>query len=324
MKTTTTLIAIIAAIALAVFAVQQRAELAQRDATIAELNAQLAAAKTLAAEQNATAEIASNATENIKRLTTERDDALAKLAAVPATPSVEKPAAASTESKASGFAKGLSEMFKGEDGKKMLRSQSEFGARMIYSDFIKSLDPATSETVMSLLAERQTALAIAGMEVMSAADPAAASAKVAALKKEFDDKLRGIVGDKKMAEMADHERTAGDRMMFAQTESQFATAGAPLSAEQRTGILNLIQTERIKLPKSPLENQDNPAEAMRAVSDEKVVAAWLASEEQLNKNVVANASKVLTPDQVLILEKSLKQMMEMKQFGIKMWQSQKK
>ena len=114
-------------------------------------------------------------------------------------------------------------------------------------------------------------------------------------------------------------------MMFSQVESQFATAGTPLSAEQRTSVLSLMQQERLKFPPSALERgNENPAEAMQAIQDEKIVAEWLAREEQLNAAVVAQSSKILSPDQVLTLEKSFKQMGEMKKFGVKMWQNQQK
>lgn len=266
-----------------------------------------------------------DALENIKRLTAERDAALAKLAVTPAASVVTTPADAPAENKAAGFAKGLSEMFKGEEGKKMLRSQSEFGSRMVYGDFVKGLDPATADAVMALLTDRQTALATAGLEAMSSGDAAATGAKTKAIKDEYDAKLKAMLGDAKVAELEGYERTAGDRMMFAQVESQFATAGAPLSAEQRNGVLSLMQQERLKLPPSAFERgNDNPAEAMKAMQDEKAVADWLVREEQLDAAVVSRANKLLSPDQVSILEKSLKQMAEMKKFGMKMWQSQQK
>ena len=314
------------AVAFGVFAMQQRSQVAIRDAQIAELRAQLSALRMQAekadTERKQVLADAEGAIENAKRLTTERDDAISKAAT---TAPAEAPAAALAESKPANFAKGLAEMFKGDEGKKMLRSQSEFGARMIYGDFIKGLDAATSDAVMSLLADRQTAMAMAGMEAMSAEDPKAASAKVAALKADYDKKLSAMIGDQKMKELEGYERTAGDRMMFSQVESQFATAGTPLSAEQRTSVLSLMQQERLKFPPSALERgNENPAEAMQAIQDEKIVAEWLAREEQLNAAVVAQSSKILSPDQVLTLEKSFKQMGEMKKFGVKMWQNQQK
>jgi hypothetical protein len=280
--------------------------------------------ESLSSLKNVQSELA-EAQANVARLTTERDEARAKLStAAPAAPA-DKPKDAPTENKAADFAKGLSEMFKGEEGKKMLRTQSEFGARMVYGDWIKGLDPATSDAVMSLLTDRQTALATVGMEALSSGDQLATAAKSKEVKDEYDKKLKAMVGDAKMSELEGYERTAGDRMMFAQVESQFATSGAPLSAEQRNGVLSLMQQERLKLPPSAFERgNDNPAEAMKAMQDEKAVAAWIAREEQLDAAVVAKSNQVLSPDQVSILEKSLKQMSEMKKFGMKMWQSQQK
>jgi hypothetical protein len=297
-------------------------------AEIAALNAQMAALQAevegLRAEKKKGEDEAQSVAENNKRLTAERDAALAKAAAASPAPS-SQPATTAPPDKSADFAKGLASMFKGEEGKKMLRSQSEFGTRMVYGDFIKTLDPSISDAVMTLLTDRQTALAAAGLEAMSSGDPAAASAKMKELKEEYDKKLRAMVGDAKMTEMANYERGAGDRMMFTQVESQFAAAGTPLTPEQRSGVLGLMQQERLKLPPTAFERgNENPAEAMQAMQDEKAVADWLAREEQMNASVVAQASKVLSPDQVLTLEKSFKQMSEMKKFGLNMWKAQMK
>ena len=61
-------------------------------------------------------------------------------------------------------------MFKGEEGKKMLKMQSEMGARMMYGDFTKKLDPTTADAFMALLAERQGMMATLGMELMNSDD----------------------------------------------------------------------------------------------------------------------------------------------------------
>ena len=296
-------------------------QVSARDAELAALRAEVAAMRT-APKQIETAlkkatEDAQTAEENAKRLATERDAALAKAKEAPAatTPAAEKPAAPA----AGDMVKGLADMFKGEEGKKMLKMQSEMGARMMYGDFTKKLDPTTADAFMALLAERQGMMATLGMELMNSDDPKAAQAKLTAQKDEFDKKLKSLVGEEKMNELTAYERTVGDRMMFGQVESQFSAAGAPLSPEQREGVIALMSQERLKTPASALEaGNTNPTEAMKVLQDDNAVADFLKKEEDLHNRVLNQANTVLSPDQVEVFRKSLNQMRDMQQFGLKM------
>ena len=309
----------VVAVALAALAFVLYGQIANRDAENAALRTEVAS---LRAVQESTASIrkkadedAQTTEENTKRLIAERDAARAKVTETPATPpAVEKPA-----SDAGGLTKGLADMFKGEEGKKMLKMQSEMGARMMYGDFTKKLDPATADTVMALLAERQGMMASAGIEAMNAADPKAAQAKIREQKAEFDKKLTATIGEAKMEELKTYERTVGDRMMFSQVESQFSAAGTPLTPEQRDGVLGLMAQERLKTPRSALEQgNSDPTEGMRALQDDKVVSDWLKSEEELHNRVLSQANGILSPDQVNTFTKSLQQMRDMQKFGMDM------
>lgn len=314
------LVLAIIAVALAAVAFVLNGQISARDAENAALRAQIAELRAVSdsAEivRKKAADEAQTAEENTKRLAAERDAALAKIKEAPAAtpPAVEKPVPA-----AEGMAKGLADMFKGEEGKKMLKMQSEMGARMMYGDFTKKLDPATADAVMALLAERQGMMASAGIDAMNAADPKAAQAKIAEQKGEFDKKLTGMIGKDKMTELESYERTVGDRMMFSQVESQFSAAGTPLTPDQREGVLGFMAQERMNTPRSPLEQgNSDPTEGMRALQDDKVVGDWLKSEEALHQRVLTKASSILSPDQLSTYTKSLQQMRDMQKFGLEM------
>jgi hypothetical protein len=309
----------VVALTLGVLAYFLNGKVAKLDAENAALRGELAA--TRAEIQNSATirkkseDDIATAVENSKRLAAERDAALAKTVEAPAaSPAAEKPATAGAD-----LTKGLAEMFKGEQGKQMLKAQSEMGARMMYGDFTRKLDPATADAVMALLAERQGMMASAGIDAMNAADPAAARAKIQEQKAEFDKRLKGMIGEDKMAELESYERTVGDRMMFGQVESQFSSAGTPLTSEQRESVLSLMAQERLKIPRSPLEQgNSDPTEGMRALQDDKIVADWLKTEEQLHNRVLSQANGILTPDQVNTFSKSLQQMRDMQKFGMEM------
>ncbi len=322
MKSFVTYLSVAVAALLAISAQYQRSVVKERDATIRDLIAQVAALRASADESRSEHQIAKRdaevAEENTKRLAAERDAALATIKEAPAATSpaaaLEKPAA-----DAGGMAKGLADMFKGEEGKKMLKMQSEMGARLMYGDFTKKLDPATADAVMALLAERQGMMASAGIDAMNAADPKAAQAKIVEQKAEFDRKLTGMIGKDKMTELESYERTVGDRMMFGQVESQFSAAGTPLTPEQREGVLALMAQERLKTPRSALEQgNSDPTEGMRALQDDKVVSDWLKSEEELHQRLITQASSILSPDQIGTYAKSLQQMRDMQKFGMEM------
>jgi len=147
----------VVAVALGVVAFILNGKIAGLESENSALRAELAAMR---AENQISANIrkkaedeAASAAENAKRLAAERDAALARSAESPAPPTVaavEKPPAAAAD-----LTKGFAEMFKGEEGKQMLKMQAEMGTRLMYGDFIKKLDPSTSDAVMALLAERQ-------------------------------------------------------------------------------------------------------------------------------------------------------------------------
>ncbi|MEK0449282.1 MAG: hypothetical protein RL088_1550 [Verrucomicrobiota bacterium] len=311
----------VVAVALGVVAFILNGKIAGLESENSALRAELAAMR---AENQISANIrkkaedeAASAAENAKRLAAERDAALARSAESPAPPTVaavEKPPAAAAD-----LTKGFAEMFKGEEGKQMLKMQAEMGTRLMYGDFIKKLDPSTSDAVMALLAERQGKMTSAGLEAMNAADPKAAQAKILEEKADFDKRLKAMIGEGKMAELETYERTIGDRMMFGQVESQFSSAGTPLSPEQRESVLSLMAQERVKMPRSPLEQGNtDPTEGMRALQDDKMVSEWLKSEEALHNRVLSQVNGILSPDQVNTFTKSLQQMRDMQKFGMEM------
>lgn len=269
------------------------------------------------------------ANENIARLTAERDAALARAKSLPPGPPMPPPGAPQPagETGGKGMMEGIAKMFSTEEGKKMMRSQMAMGLKMQYGSLAKDLklDPKLADQVFSLLGDRQMALTEVTFGAMKggALDEAATkeiAAKSEALKKEYDEKLKAVLGDTGMTQLQDYERTLGDRMMLNMHEQQFSASGSPLESGQRDSLLQIMKDERLKTP-AGLFDQANGGDASKAIAamrDDSAIEKWIAQEQDYQQRVVQAATKTLNPDQVNALQESFKQQLDLQRFGVKM------
>jgi hypothetical protein len=312
------------------FGIVEHWEVLERDAKIAQLTRDLAAAhkaeeaalldRAAASQKNATLE------ENITRLTAERDAARKSkippgAAAATATPDAAAAAPADGQG-TNPFAK----MFESEEGRKMMKSQVAMMTKMQYGDLARTLklSPQDSDQVMALLSERAAAMADQQFKMMGDGkfDTAAVkemSDKAAAIKKDYDDKLKAIVGPEKFNQMQEYDRTLGDRMMMAQYEQQFSASGVPLQGTQRDDLLQIMAAERKKSPPAPFDTTgQNPGKGIEALQDDAAIDRYLQGEADYQRRVLDAATKTLNPDQVNALQQAFTQFGEMQKFGIKM------
>jgi hypothetical protein len=175
------------------------------------------------------------------------------------------------EKSGGGMMEGIAKMFSTEEGKKMMRSQMAMGLKMQYGGLAKDLklDPKVADQVFALLGDRQASLTEATFGAMKGGtlDEAATkeiAAKSETLKKEYDEKLKAVLGDTGMTQLQDYERTLGDRMMLNMHEQQFTAAGAPLEQTQRDSLLQIMKDERLKTPASVFESANGGLPAPRA------------------------------------------------------------
>ncbi len=298
---------------------------------VAALTAERDAAQKSLAELAALKTAADTAQENIARLTKERDAALAHAKAVPAGSPPMPPPPGSVpkidETGGKGMMEGIAKMFSTEDGKKMMRSQMAMGLKMQYGSLAKelNLDPKVADQVLSLLGDRQAALTEATFASMTGGgvDEAAVKdigAKAESIQKEYNDKLKGVLGEQGMAKLNDYERTLSDRMMLNMHEQQFAASGSPLDTTQRDSLLQVMKDERLKTPASVFDNSGggDPSKALSVMRDDTAIEKWISQEEDYQRRVLQAATQSLNPDQVNALRESFKQQLEMQRFGVKM------
>jgi hypothetical protein len=316
------------AICAGVFAYMQHSDVADLRSQLATVTAERDAALADTARAKAGVEIA---TENIARLTAERDAAKerAKGGDSPASSMhfPTNPPKGGDDSGGKSMMAGIAKMFESDEGKKMMRSQMAMGIKMIYGSLATDLklDPKVGDQVLALLADRQAAMSEMAFGAMKdgVIDEAAGkemAAKSETLKKEYDEKLRAVLGDEGMTKLNDYERTANDRAMLSMHEQQFAAAGAPLEPVQRDSLLQIMKDERLKTPTSAFDasNKSDPSKAFSAMKDDAAVEKWLAQEEDYQRRVLEAAPRTLSPDQVNALQQSFKQQLEMQRFGVKM------
>ena len=261
-----------------------------------------------------------------RQAVTPRAQREAKTAA--ATPAVAGAQTAPAEGEQGGkkdFMQGLSKMFEGEEGKKMLKMQSDMAVKMMYGDLAKELKLSAKDAdiVLAMLSERQGMLTTAGMAAMNGGE--ADGKRIGEMKKEQDAKLKAVLGEEGFKQLESYEGTVGDRMMLQQFDGQFNAAGVPLAGEQKQGLLAVMKAERAKTPPSPLRQSagGDPSAAMAAMNDENAVAAFQSGEAAYQDRVLQNAASVLNPDQINALKSAFEQQKTMMEFGMKMMKGMK-
>ena len=315
------------AVAAGVFAFVQYNDAAALKRTQAE---DIAARKAVEAELASLKSAVDAAKENVARLTAERDAALARARNLPPgappmpLPGAQPPAG---EKGGTGMMEGIAKMFSTDEGKKMMRSQMAMGLKMQYGGLAKDLklDPKVADQVLALLGDRQAAITEATFAAMKngTLDEAATkdiASKSEAMQKEYDDKLKAVIGDDGVSQLKDYERTLGDRMMLNMHEQQFTAAGAPLEQTQRDLLLQIMKDERLKTPASAFDaaNTGDSSKAFAAMRDDAAVEKWLTQESDYQQRVLQAATQTLNPDQVNALRESFKQQLDMQRFGVQM------
>ncbi|MEO6789230.1 MAG: hypothetical protein ABI318_24155, partial [Chthoniobacteraceae bacterium] len=292
------------AVAAGVFAYVQYNDASALKRQLAEIAAVRKAAD---AELASLKSAADSAKENIARLTAERDVALARAKNLPpGAPPMPMPGAPPPGEKAgNGMMEGIAKMFSTEEGRKMMRSQMAMGLKMQYGSLAKELklDPKVADQVLALLGDRQAALTEATFAAMKngTLDDAATKEigeKSGALQKEYDEKLKAVLGDQGASQLKDYERTLGDRMMLNMHEQQFTAAGSPLDPTQRDGLLEIMKDERLKMPESPFDttNGGDASKKIAAMRDDAAVEKWIKQEQDYQQRVLQAATQALNPD----------------------------
>jgi hypothetical protein len=215
--------------------------------------------------------------------------------------------------------------------KDAMRGQQAMGMQTMYGDLAKELglSPEESKQVMEILTDRQMALSAKSMAALGGeeGDPKAPEdigKAVNASRAEYDQQLKGLLGDERMAKLGQYERTLGDRMQLKQMETSLTASGMALNPAQSKSLLAIMTEERDKAPQTVFSpgNTDVGAQ-VKAMQSGNGVDEMIKSNGEINQRVLARARDVLSPDQINAFEAAQKQQAAMLEMNSAMMKSMK-
>jgi len=223
----------------------------------------------------------------------------------------------------------LAGMFDDPKMKAMIKKQSEaMMGPMVeknYGAFIKehNLPPEQSKALKELLKNKMMAGAEIGMSMLSGdMDEAKRKEMTDQIKRDTDAadaQIKELLGDENYAAFEKYEKTTGERMAVGQFKDQLTGSDSPLTGEQEQQLIATMGTiqgdfkwttdYQNKKPGSADYNQMFTEERIETYEREKV---------EFDKQVLAKAGQILTPDQLKAFESFQDSQRQMQMVGMKM------
>jgi hypothetical protein len=302
------------------FAFDYSKQLRQRDTQIATLTAERDTAR--AAERAAIAD-ADPLKENIERLKRERDRLLALSKSSGLQPPPPQPPPGFGGPNPGGMMQSpMAAMLKSPEGRQMISNRTAARVKSQYTELARrlKLPPQDTDVLLSLLADRQTA--ILNARVNSGGNAADLASQTASIQSEFDEKLKATLGEEGFDQYNQYEQTVEARTAVNQLEGQFSSAGLPLEATQKENLIQLLSEETKKSPANPFDpTKNDPTSVLNALKDDAAIENWVQQQQDFQNRVIQSASKTLTPDQVTTLQQSLQQKAERDKMGLQMFKT---
>jgi Spy/CpxP family protein refolding chaperone len=215
----------------------------------------------------------------------------------------------------------MTKMMKDPAFKNMMKPQMEAQMRKMYGDFFKKLNltPDTEKKFMDLMTEHSLAAMEMGGNIYSGdkekLNQSADDFK--AKQEEHDRQVTELLGADGAAQFKDYQKTLADRMALDGLRGQLSGVNA-LQQQQSDALLKIMGEERAKSPQLKINDQNDPAGAMKELSKPGVLENYVKHQEELNTRVANRAISVLTPEQYKQFQEFQKQQLEMQKFGMKM------
>jgi hypothetical protein len=312
MKNILILVLVLATAALAALCVVQSRKANQQQAQVAEQRTALEQTnKALAALQQA-----QEREEQQRRELLRQSDALvaqerAQKAAVSNQLAAKLASAATaadgsgSEKEQSGFGNMFSKMMEDPDTKKLIQQTQRIMMDQLYGPLIKQLNltPEEADKFKQLLADnamKATEQATSMFGGAGSTNHTQVVSQMTEMEKNFDDQMKGLLGDARYEQYKEYQKTAGERTQLNQFKQQLG-GDHPLSDQQTEQLLAIMHDEQQKVATAtglPAEGADKKAAEFEMMFSEEKLQAFFDNQAQANQRAYDRAKEVLTPEQL--------------------------
>jgi len=214
----------------------------------------------------------------------------------------------------------LAKMMEDPETKKMIREQQRTMLDQLYSPLIKQLglQPDEAEQFKDLLADNmlkgaEKATSLFGGD--SATNRTEMVAKLTEEQKNFDELVRGFLGESRYAQYKDYQLTVGERTQLNQFRQTMGSGNA-LTDQQTDQLLAFMREEKQAGGTAAFDGQD--AASMEAMVSGEGIDKILQNQEAVGKRVYERARTVLSESQLTAFGKFQANQLQMMRVGMSM------
>ncbi len=314
---------LVAAVALGAFCFQQQKQITQTKAQLASMKTQLA--ETVVALENS--KEAANRAKMLQNALTETAAAAGEQTKQVAQLQT-KLASAKTNAPANGLG-ALAGMFKDPAMKEMIKTQQKaVMGPMIdkqYAALCRQLNmtPEESASLKDLLMKKMLAGADAGMSLLDGSLDATKRAELTKQMKTetdaYDAQIKEFLGDSGYPAYQNYEKTVPDRMAVSQFTDQLGSGANQLSSAQQEQLAQAMSDARTSFKWTTDYSNQKPTDGDYAAmfSDDKI-NQFTQEKERFDQQFLAQAQKILTPEQATSFQAFQKTQRDMQIMGMKM------
>ena len=222
------------------------------------------------------------------------------------------------------FGSFLAKMMEDPETKKMIREQHRTMLDQLYSPLMKQLglQPDEAEQFKDLLADNMLKSAEKATSLFggdSATNRTEMVAKLTEEQKDFDELVRGFLGESRYAQYKDYQLTVGERTQLNQFRQSMDSENA-LSDQQTDQLLTLMREEKQTVTAAggtaSFGGQD--AASMQAMLSGEGIDKILQNQEAIGKRVLERARTVLSESQLAAFGKFQNSQLQMMRVGMSM------
>jgi RNA polymerase sigma factor (sigma-70 family) len=206
----------------------------------------------------------------------------------------------------------LAEMMKNPEMIKALREQQSMMVKLQYGPLARQLNlsPEQTDSLYQILVDKSLRVMESGSSTLSGGNPGDAAQTAADQGKETESALQALLGDAGYKAYQDYQTTVADRTLLNSIKSNFVDN--PLSDEQQQQLLQVMTSARQSIagPNAPDLSQLSPEDKLAKAGQ------FLQQQEQINQQVLAQATGFLSPDQLQTLGASQSNIVSLQKAGM--------